>query len=185
MEQNYSIRKDTKNYTLADIQAEIEEDVQLLLLIGYNSVLTNIYTCTLNSRAKRRLGRCTRIGENRYEISINSEYLKMASPESVHNTIMHEVIHSIKGCMNHGPKWKKAAEDVNENYKFTEISRVANLKEDKEYQNHIQSKYKYTIECQKCHTKWNYFRKTKTYNACKSGRAHCSCGSRNFICREL
>ena len=36
MEQNYSIRKDTKNYTLADIQAEIEEDVQLLLLIGYN-----------------------------------------------------------------------------------------------------------------------------------------------------
>ena len=185
MKQKYSIRKDTKNYTLVDIQAEINEDVLLLSQIGYTDVTHNTYDCEINSRAVRRLGRCTRLAPNWYSISINSEYLKRAEPESIHNTIMHEVIHSVSGCMNHGAKWKKVADEVNANYQFTPISRTHNLKEDKDYDNYIKGRYKYAIECTQCHSKWNFFRKTKTYNACKSGRAHCSCGSRSFICTEL
>ena len=38
MEQKNSIRKDTKNYTLADIRAEIEEDVDILWELGYKEV---------------------------------------------------------------------------------------------------------------------------------------------------
>lgn len=185
MEQKKSIRKDTKNYTLADIRAEIEEDVDILWELGYKEVKGNIYDCEINNRALRRLGRCTRLAPRRYSISINAEYLKLAEPKSVHNTIMHEVIHSLPGCMNHGSKWQKVANNVNAHYDFGKITRTHNLKEDKDYDDYIKSKYKYSIECQGCHSKWNFIRKTKTYKACSSGRASCSCGSRNFVCKEL
>jgi len=185
MKQDYSIRKNIKNYTLKDIKEEIDEDALILADLGYGAVLKNHYECEFNNRALNRLGRCTCIGRNRYRISINEQFLKLANPENVHNTIMHEVIHSLPGCMNHGKEWQNAAKKVNANYNFTPITRLHDLAEDKHYENYVKSNYHYSIECEKCHTKWNYMKKTKTYSACKEGRARCSCGSRIFICKEL
>ena len=185
MEQKFSIRKDTAKYTLTDIKNEIKEDVELLISLGYADVSRNHYECRFDNRALRRLGRCTRMTTYKYLISVNEKYLRMANPESIHNTIMHVVIHSLPGCMNHGKEWQNAARRVNASYNFTPITRVHDLAEDKHYENYVKSNYHYSIECEKCHPKWSYMKKTKTYSACKEGRARCSCGSRIFICREL
>lgn len=185
MEQKMSLRKDTATYTLKDIKEEVKEDVELLAALGYKEALLNFYSCESNARAVRRLGRCTKVAPQQYIITINSNYLKMAKPESVHNTIMHEVIHSLPGCMNHGAKWQNIARRVSAQYEFGSITRTHDLGTDPEYNKYLASKYRYTIECTQCHSKWNFMRRTKTFDACNHGRATCSCGGKKFICTEL
>ena len=105
MKQNYSIKAEVKNYTVEDIEREVNEDVGLVVALGYPELLNNEYNVVINHKRAKALGRCTKIGRtNKYTITINKNHLEFSAAKEVHNTIMHEVIHSIHGCMNHGPK---------------------------------------------------------------------------------
>ena len=203
MEQKLSLTKEVKNYTVNDVLAEVKEDVELLAAIGYPEIKKNKYTIKINQKRAHSLGRCgngtinyTGTGFNitydnsdyianahDYIITINGYHLKLSPAEEVHNTIMHEVIHSLPGCMNHGEKWKYAANRVNHFYEFPKIKRCMTL-DDTKHGDYISSTFKYIIECQGCHSKHRFMRESKTVRACKAGRAQCSCGSKNFLVTE-
>ena len=135
-----------KNATIEDIKKEIQECVKLLAAIGYNTAQYNDYTVVISTRRTKNLGRCTQKGSNRYEISFNDKYIKFASSEHIHDVIMHEILHSLPGCMDHGTRWKTAAAKVMNNYTYSNISRLAH---DDNYSKYIQpykEKYKYEEE---------------------------------------
>lgn len=73
---------------------------------------------TVNTRAKSRLGQARkRNGE--YSINISADILHDKYPlEFLKNTVIHELLHTCKGCMNHGEKWKAYAEKVNAKYGY-------------------------------------------------------------------
>ena len=70
----------------------------------------------------------------------------------IKNTIIHELIHCLPYCNNHGSEFKKYADIINIKLGYN-ITRVGNKKEDFEKSNleYIEKEeYKYKIECEKC-----------------------------------
>ena len=71
----------------------------------------------------------------------------------IKNTIMHEIIHCLPYCNNHGKEFKKYATYINEKLGYN-ITRLGNKEEDYkksnlEYKEKINN-YKYKIICNKC-----------------------------------
>ena len=72
----------------------------------------NIINWKVNTRAHRRWGQCKAVTGG-YEININKDLLDERNDvQGLKNTIIHELLHSVKGCMNHGENWKNQAEIV-------------------------------------------------------------------------
>lgn len=69
-----------------------------------------------------RWGTCKRIGD-RYIISLNESLLESGDRKSIMQTLVHEVLHTCKCCMNHGRLWKLYATRVNEKYGYN-VSRT-------------------------------------------------------------
>ncbi len=182
-------RRDTNRYTIKDIQDEIEECRSILVSLGYVDLIKNKYTVVLNSRAKNRYGQCSYKGGNNYTISINSLYLQVGNPQNIHNTIMHEVIHSVPGCMNHKEPWKIVAKQVMEAFPNYNITRCGN---DNNYHSVVkkQNIYHYTITCPDCGKLNNkYQRRPKCFDSIylwNEHRYHCPhCGSYNLVATIL
>lgn len=165
--QNLTISANTKSYTLEDILNEVHECQNLLQAIGFDMEGKKYTTRWLPKTKVKTLGMCSCTVYNNYIISINESYLRLASPENIHNTIMHEVIHSIDGCANHGPNFKRAGEKVCKYYVFTSITRLG---KDKTYMDEVvATKYKYQLRCKTCGHTWNYMRRTqKMLSICNS-----------------
>lgn len=110
------------------------------------------------TRAKKQFGRCESIPGG-YAISI-SKFFKDNPTEEVMDTLVHEVLHTLPGCQNHGPNWKNAAAIVNRKYGYditrtgTEV--MANLTTDD-----IKAMRRYTVECLGCGNQLHRERKSK------------------------
>lgn len=106
---------------------------------------------TVNTRA-RRWGQCRKISDL-YYININQTLLDERNDESgLVNTILHELLHTCPGCMNHGAAWKKYAEIVRKNWGY-DVKRVSSEEEKgvtTGNQNYREREYKYLIYCEKC-----------------------------------
>lgn len=177
--QHYSIRKDTSTYTAKDLKEEIQEDIKILKSLGYDCT-KNTYAADFIKNSYKTYGLCFKPhGTTNYTIKINSKFLRTCKPEEIHCTIMHEVIHSVPGCMNHGPKWKEIANKVNQHYSFLPISRT-NLYED--WAGIIENEYCYFAKCNNCGNTYKWIRASKYYYACKNGNARCKCGGDKFVC---
>jgi len=109
----------------------------------------------INSRAKNRFGVCRRtMGKYDFEIEMNSKLLE-AKEEKAMNTMVHEILHSCKDCMNHGKTWKAYANIMNTKFGY-DIARTTSHEK-----LGIETPVaKYTIECQKCHSKINRQKKS-------------------------
>lgn len=176
--QNHSLRFDTVSYTLKDIQDEIYEDIHLLIALGHKDLAHKTFLAKWQNKA-RTLGLTSRSPFSTvYAIAINRDFIRVAKPEDVHNTIMHECIHCIDGCFDHQHKWKAVAAQVNAMYKFTPITRCGNSPEYREKV--LAAKYKWRITCNGCGNVWNYMRKSRVVNSCANGTARCSCGCKEF-----
>ena len=68
----------------------------------------------VNRRARTRFGCCRREG-NRYRIELSAVVLA-AEEEKVCRVLAHEVLHTCRGCANHGDRWKSYARRLNERY---------------------------------------------------------------------
>lgn len=81
-----------------------------------------------------------------------SPWLMKLDDSIIKNTIMHEIIHCMPKCDNHGEYFKKYAKYINEKLKY-DISRVGDKKEDY-FKSNIEykenEKYNYNIKCTKC-----------------------------------
>jgi len=54
-----------------------------------------------------------------FDIYLSEEFInKYSLKTAFRNILMHELIHTISGCMNHGKKWKKYIEYMNTNFKY-------------------------------------------------------------------
>lgn len=108
----------------------------------------------INSKYIEKIGRRKVVKYSKYKkhnIEISPWVLEL-NEKIIKNTIMHEIIHCIPDCNNHGEKFKKYANYINSKLNY-DISRVGNKKEDYlssniEYKENNQ--YKYEIKCEKC-----------------------------------
>ena len=99
-------------------------------------------------RNKRHI-RYGRFKKHKIEIS---EWVMQLDEKIIKNTIIHEIIHCFPYCNNHGEKFKKYAQYINENLGYN-ISRVGNKRDDYEksnieYKENLKPNYK--ISCNKC-----------------------------------
>lgn len=81
-----------------------------------------------------------------------SKWVMQLNDEIIKNTIMHELIHCIPFCNNHGEEFKKYASYINKKLGYN-VTTKGNVKEDYENSNLEYTEannYKYKIVCQKC-----------------------------------
>lgn len=161
------------------------ETKDILFKLGYKEVYDNKYNIQIKNLGTKSLAICEFRGrdyfddEKLFNISFNSNYLAFAKKEQIKNTMMHEMIHSLDGCMSHTGRWKQIATRINYSLPQYQIKRTTDPGEEF-YKNVVEKQYKYEIECNKCHSKWRYQRMTKTIQSCSKGTAICSCGSKDF-----
>lgn len=100
-------------------------------------------------RGRRKIIRYERF--NRHHIEISKWVLELED-NIIKNTIIHELIHCIPYCNNHGSEFKKYAKLINNTYGY-DISRVGDKKRDYEKSNleyNEGSKYNYRVVCKGC-----------------------------------
>lgn len=112
----------------------------------------NIKEIKENKRAKKRLGCCKKVMVNQseeYSIEI-STVLEQETDQMIKEIIIHELLHTCKGCFNHGKEWKRKAAEVNRMYGY-KIKTYAEPKQ-QDIENKTEPGYKYIIECKGCGT---------------------------------
>ena len=126
--------------------------------IGFEKLIAANIHYNISRNAKRRLGNCHRetlINDEYYfTISISEWLLLNFNDDTIKNTIMHELLHTIKDCFNHGYMWQRYANMVNEKlgYNIKRVSSVSNLCEKNgiDYVGFADNLHRYKITCGKC-----------------------------------
>lgn len=130
----------------------------------------------INSRAKSRLGAC-RLSKSKFKkhftIEIGSA-LMICSEREITEVLVHEVIHTCPGCMNHGEKWKKYAACMNKIYGY-DIKRLYDI-ENTKLKEATAKRYKYRITCESCGAEMFRQRNSKVIKDIK--RYRCRCGGK-------
>ena len=113
---------------------------------------------------------------NKHYIEI-SKWVMELDDDIIKNTIMHELIHCIPFCNNHGQEFKKFAKIINASYGYN-ITRAGNKKNDYEKSNiefNETESYKYKIICKNCNQE--FYRKRLNKNFVRKYRCG-KCGGR-------
>lgn len=113
---------------------------------------------------------------NRHHIEI-SPWVFELDEKIIKNTIIHEIIHCLPNCNNHGVEFKKYAKHINDKLGYN-ISRVGNKKEDYQKSNieyKEKQEYNYHIQCINCGQ--SFFRKRLNRNFERKYRCG-KCGSK-------
>ena len=89
----------------------------------------------------------------KHDIEISKWVLDL-NDDIIKNTIMHELIHSLPYCNNHGKEFKKYAGFINNKLGY-EIKRLGNKEKDYEksgivFDKSSDTEYKYKIRCKEC-----------------------------------
>ena len=116
---------------------------------------------------KRKIVKYEKFNKHHIEIS---KWVMELDDNIIKNTIMHELIHCMPYCNNHGLEFKKFAQLININYGY-DISRVGDKKKDFEKSNVEYSevkKYNYKIVCKNC--KQEFYRQRLNKNFTKKYR---------------
>lgn len=101
-------------------------------------------------KAKSFLGQCKRLGlidcaKNGFQFEIKlSKYLLECDKQLIKNTIAHELIHTCKGCFNHGYNFKSLMYKINKELGYN----VALKNKNKEFSQKFE--YKYKLTCSEC-----------------------------------
>lgn len=133
---------------LRKLYIEVLEDV-----MNSGIEVGNITDVTVSYRAKRRFGQCCyRRADGTYTINISSFILADGTEtQAVKNTIAHEIIHTVKGCMNHGPEWKKQAAILMKYHTEYKITRTSSIEEyGIEAAQKTEDEYRYLYKCTSC-----------------------------------
>ena len=122
----------------------------------------------LNARATGRFGRClSRSG--RYTIELSDRFLT-APPLACMQTLAHEVLHTCRGCANHGERWKAYAQRMNAAYGYhisrTDTCEALGVPD--------RSQANYVLVCQRCGAKITRQRRSALIQ--HPERYRCRCG---------
>ena len=129
----------------------------------------------INTRSKKRYGCCKKLSKDNYVIEI-SEWVMDLNEDIIKNTIIHELIHCMPRCNNHGEYFKKYASIINEKLGYN-ISRTGNKQQDFNKSNleYVEKpiNINYKIICENCN--YNFSRQrvrknlTRRYRCGKCG----------------
>ena len=164
--------------------------------IDLNNKSIGKITISIGKRACKRYGCCKqespvksskyveKIGRKRYvkyalfekhNIEI-SKWVMQLNTDIIKNTIMHEIIHCLPNCSNHGNEFKKYANYINCKLDY-DISRLGDKKQDLIDSNIPieKEKFNYKIECSGCG--YSFYRKRLNYSFSRKYRCG-KCGGR-------
>lgn len=148
-------------------------------------VAGNIVDVTINTRAKRRWGRCTK--ENGfYKIEISDRLLQDdVDIKATKNTMAHEILHTVNNCMNHGAEWQAVADKMNRKYPDIYNIKRTTSAEEKGLES-VPARYrndsaKYVLECVKCGHRNVYKRASKAVKNPNGFRCGICKGELNLI----
>lgn len=129
----------------------------------------------INSRAKTRFGCCIKKGDN-YIIELSDKLID-APEASCRQTLAHEILHTCRGCRNHGGCWKQYAGKMNAAYGY-QISRTQ-THEALGIANTIPVRY--VLVCQNCGAEIKRARMSKLVR--NPERYRCKCGGMLSVSR--
>lgn len=138
---------------------------------------------TINPRPKKRYGCCKHIGGK--TIMEISAFVLKADEKKIKEVLAHELLHTCKGCQDHGARWKSYADRMNRAYGYC-IKRVSSMEEmglaaiPLEGQS---SKVKYIIKCQQCGKE--YPRQRFTCVMKKINAYRCQCGGKLTLLKKV
>lgn len=136
------------NRTQQDMNALLEEAISQVEDAGIPVDRDKIENKLTITRATRTFGRCQEIG-GVFSIGV-SKYYKDNDKREVMETLVHEVLHTVEGCFNHGTLWKRYAGLMNKKHGYN-ISRTSSRQMDSLMKEEIfKSIYKYSIDCKEC-----------------------------------
>ena len=102
----------------------------------------------------------------------------------IEKTMVHELIHTIPGCSNHGPNFKRYAGLINRHYPEYNVSTYYTPDSDETENIANIKKPKYVVTCETCGTKTYFYRKCKTLDIIS--RCTCKkCKTSNFKVESL
>lgn len=131
---------------LEKLAAECEAD---LLSIGIQPGKVNRWI--VNTRAKCRWGLCKQYLPGLYDISIAERILQdNVSDQAAKNTILHELLHTVKGCHGHKGKWKELAAKVNRLFPQYTIKRATSYEEKGLEYKPKERTNRYAVKCTHC-----------------------------------
>ena len=153
------------------------ERMMQAVLDSYNSVVEKMDK--LKQEGKKRYIKYSKFEKHSIEIS---KWVMELNDDIIKNTILHEIIHCLPNCSNHGEEFKKYAHYINRKLGYN-ISRLGDKNKDLE-QSNIKvedEKYNYKIECLKC----GYFFYRKKLNVNYSAKYRCGKCNGKFMVLPL
>ena len=167
---------------LMSLVAECEKELDAIE-IPYRTVRN----WTVNTRAQCRWGQCKRVADGVYDINISARLLQDDAPDDgAKETIIHELLHTVKGCVSHKEKWKSLADKVNRSYPQYHIKRT-NFCEEKgvEEQKRTRRVYekKYMVVCARCRA--TIYRKKASKVVCHPEKFRCGLCKGKFEVVEI
>lgn len=128
------------------LASECEADLSLI-----NIQPGEVNQWLINTRAKNRWGQCKRCLPGIFDISISARLLQdSVSDQAVKNTIMHELLHTVKGCYGHKGKWKDLALTVNRLLPQYTIKRTTSAEEKGLESIRKKRTNRYAVKCEHC-----------------------------------
>ncbi len=116
----------------------------------------------INTRAKSRWGLCKRLKGGEFAISIAQALLEDdTDDQALMDTIMHELLHTVPGCLEHKGKWKLYADLVNRRLPQYTIKRSTSYEEKGLTPPQSEAAVHYILRCSKCGAEFQRSRKSK------------------------
>lgn len=128
---------------MKDLKMVANECMSMLDEIGIE--YGNVTSWEINTRAIKRWGQCRKRNGN-YTISIASKLLEdSVDIKALETTVLHELLHTVNGCMNHGYNWQNVANKVNSRYGYNIKRTTSNEEKGIE-----RTPYTYMVKCKDC-----------------------------------
>lgn len=145
-------------------------------------LLGELVEIKFSSRARHWLGQCAsreRNGEKRCTLKFAMALLALPK-EEVRNTVVHEILHMLRGSHGHDALWREGGKLVHHWWPEIEITQVANREVSRAFRKALPKRKVYKIACtacDDCHTK--LFRKNDVVRAVERGELSCPyCGGK-------
>ena len=114
----------------------------------------------------------------RFQISISVHHLQ-SSEQAIRNTLIHELLHTCPGCLNHGPKWKSYAALVQRQMGYNIVRAGGDKDKDAPIEQARQEKRqgyqtRYLLVCTKCGQEFTRYRRSNL--VLHPEKYRCRCG---------
>ena len=128
---------------MKDLKLVANECMSMLDNVGIE--YGNIKNWEINTRAIKRWGQCKK-RDGGFIISISNKLLDdSVDNKALETTVLHELLHTVNGCFNHGNKWQNMANKINNRYGYN--IKTTTSHEEKGIE---REPYKYMVKCQSC-----------------------------------